>query len=47
MDSIDTILDKLESVYDAAVARLRADVIAFGRDRTIPAPERRSDGSYT
>ena len=47
MDSIDTILDKLETVYDAAVARLRDDVIAFGRERTVPAAERRSDGSYT
>ncbi|MCV0381950.1 MAG: AMP nucleosidase [Erythrobacter sp.] len=47
MDSIDSILDKVEKVYDAAVERLREDVIAFGRDRTVPAQERRTDGSYT
>ncbi|MBU0669234.1 MAG: AMP nucleosidase, partial [Alphaproteobacteria bacterium] len=47
MESIDQILDKLQSVYDAAVERLRSDVMAFGRDRTLPPPERRKDGSYT
>ncbi|GMM93076.1 AMP nucleosidase [Qipengyuania sp. MTN3-11] len=47
MDSIDTILDRVEKIYDAAVERLREDVIAFGRDRTLPPPERRKDGSYT
>jgi AMP nucleosidase len=47
MDTIDTTLDKLTDLHDAAVARLRDDVIAFGRDRTRPPPERRHDGSYT
>ncbi|TMM50107.1 AMP nucleosidase [Qipengyuania marisflavi] len=46
MDSIDQILDRLEKVYSAAVERLREDVMAFGRDRTLPAPDRRNDGSY-
>ncbi len=46
MESTTQILDKLESTYDAAVARLREDVIAFGRTRDVPAPERRTDGSY-
>ena len=46
MDSIEQTLDRLEKIYDAAVERLREDVIAFGREREIPAPERRSDGSY-
>lgn len=46
MESIDQILDKLESTYEAAITRLREDVIAFGRTREVPAPERRSDGSY-
>ncbi|MXP29030.1 AMP nucleosidase [Porphyrobacter algicida] len=46
METIETILDKLELVYDAAVARLREDVMAFGHDRSVPAPERRRDGSY-
>ena len=45
MESIEQTLDRLESIYDAAVERLRADVIAFGRERELPAPERRSDGS--
>ncbi|MEC8771156.1 MAG: AMP nucleosidase, partial [Pseudomonadota bacterium] len=46
MESIEQTLDRLEKIYDAAVARLREDVIAFGRERILPAPERRSDGSY-
>ena len=47
MNSIDAILDTLQSVHDAAVTRLRDDVIAFGRDRSLPPAERRHDGSYT
>ena len=46
METIDQILDKLESVYDAAVRRLRDDVIAYGREREVPTTERRKDGSY-
>ena len=46
METIDQTLDKLEKIYDAAIARLREDVIAYGRNRDLPAPERRSDGSY-
>ena len=46
MESIEKIIDELERLYDAAVERLRADVIAFGRDGTLPPPERRKDGSY-
>ncbi len=46
MESIDQILDKIETLYDAAVERLRDDVIAFGRNRELPPPERRKDGSY-
>ena len=40
------ILDKLQTVYDASVERLREDVLAFAKDRTLPLPERRTDGSY-
>ena len=46
MESIDQILDKLEELHTAAVGRLREDVIAFGRDRTLPPPERRQGGAY-
>jgi AMP nucleosidase len=46
MDSIDTILDRLEEGHAAAVARLREDVLAFGRDRSLPPEGRRRDGSY-
>ena len=46
MESIDQILDKLETVYEAAVRRLRDDVIAYGRERLVPPGERRTDGSY-
>ncbi len=46
MESIDSVLDKLEELHTASVARLRADVIAYGRDRSLPPAERRRDGSY-
>jgi AMP nucleosidase len=45
MDSA-TVISELAAVYDAAVERLRADVAAYVKDGTQPAPERRSDGSY-
>ena len=47
MESIESTLDKLQAVYDAAVHRLRDDVLAYGRDKTLPLAERRRDGSYT
>ncbi|MFU7528261.1 AMP nucleosidase [Qipengyuania sp. ASV99] len=40
------ILDQLQRHYSDAVAVLRADVIAFGRDGTVPPETRRTDGSY-
>ncbi len=40
------ILDELKSQYADAVATLRRDVIAFGRDGTIPPQRKREDGSY-
>lgn len=46
MESITTILDELKALHDASVARLREDVIAFGRDRSLPPQGRRTDGSY-
>ncbi len=46
MESITPILDQLQTLHDAAVARLREDVIAFGRDRSLPPEGRRADGSY-
>ena len=46
MESIDSVLDKLEELHTASVLRLREDVIAFGRDRSLPPAERRRDGSY-
>ena len=46
MENIDQILDRLEAIYEAAVLRLREDVIAYGRNRDLPATERRTDGSY-
>ena len=32
--------------HEHGIERLRDDVIAFGRNRDLPAPERRKDGSY-
>ena len=40
------ILKQLERHYKDAVATLRSDVIAFGRDGTIPPARKREDGSY-
>jgi AMP nucleosidase len=46
MIDIPAILTELQKHYDDAVRTLRADVIAFGRDGTVPPPARRADGSY-
>ncbi len=46
MTPITDIIEQLQSHYDEAVATLRADVIAFGRDGTIPPQRKREDGSY-
>ncbi len=46
MESLDIIINELDALYKAAVELLRADVMAFGRDGTLPPPERRKDGSY-
>ncbi|MHA7818569.1 MAG: AMP nucleosidase [Erythrobacter sp.] len=46
MTPIPTILEQLQQHYDDAVATLRADVIAFGKDGTIPPQRKREDGSY-
>ena len=46
MIDIPAILAQLQQHYDDAVRTLRDDVIAFGRDGTMPAPQRREDGSY-
>ncbi|MXO71540.1 AMP nucleosidase [Alteraurantiacibacter buctensis] len=41
-----TIIDQLAGLYEASVARLRADIAAFAKDGTPPPPQRRHDGSY-
>ncbi|MFN7159442.1 MAG: AMP nucleosidase, partial [Erythrobacter cryptus] len=46
MIDIPAILAQLQEHYDEAVRNLREDVIAFGRDGTLPPPSRREDGSY-
>ena len=47
MIDIPNILEQLQSHYAEAVATLRADVIAFGRDGAIPPQRKREDGSYS
>ena len=47
MINIPQILEQLQSHYDEAVATLRADVIAFGREGAIPPQRKREDGSYS
>ena len=46
MINIPNILEHLQSHYDDAVATLRSDVIAFGRDGAVPPARKREDGSY-
>ena len=46
MTPIPTILEQLHKHYDDAVATLRADVIEFGKNGTIPPERKRQDGSY-
>jgi len=46
MINIPHILEELQSHYSAAVTELREDIIAYGRDRTIPPARKRQDGSY-
>ena len=46
MINISNILKQLQRHYDDAVATLREDVIAFGRDGTVPPARKREDGSY-
>ncbi len=46
MKPVETILEELNSIYQSAVTQLREDVIAFGRDGTLPDPAKREDGSY-
>ena len=47
MINIPHILEQLQSHYADAVATLRSDVIAFGRDGAIPPSRKREDGSYS
>ncbi len=46
MTPIADILEQLQSHYEDAVATLRADVIAFGQNGTVPPKRKREDGSY-
>ncbi|QIQ85879.1 AMP nucleosidase [Erythrobacter sp.] len=46
MTPIPSILEQLQQHYADAVETLREDVIAFGRDGTIPPARKRQDGSY-
>jgi len=46
MESPEHAVAELCRIYDAAVARLRADISAYAREGVLPPPERRRDGSY-
>ena len=45
MDS-GTVIRELAALYEDAVERLRADIGEYVQSGTLPAPERRADGSY-
>ena len=46
MESPEKIIEDLTRLYDESVEQLRADIVAFAREGTLPKPEKRSDGSY-
>ena len=46
METVENAIRQLQELHTASVDNLRRDVIAFGRDGTLPPPERRHDGSY-
>lgn len=46
MQTVSQIIAELHRIHDAATARLRADILAFASDGTLPSPTRRTDGSY-
>ena len=46
MQTFSQIIEELTRVYDEAVATLRADIIAYAKDGTIPPARKREDGSY-
>ncbi|MCT2558838.1 AMP nucleosidase [Tsuneonella sp. YG55] len=46
MESVETILDALTAHYERAVETLRADIVAFARDGSLPPAQKRLDGSY-
>ncbi|MEZ5697359.1 MAG: AMP nucleosidase [Sphingomonadaceae bacterium] len=46
METPETIIDQLRASHDCAVETLRADILAFAKDGTLPPASRRKDGSY-
>ncbi len=46
MQSHDAIIAQLSSIYDQAIATLRADIARFAADGTPPPLDRRNDGSW-
>jgi AMP nucleosidase len=46
MESVDTALNRIETLYDRSVESLRADILAFAQHGDLPQPARRIDGSY-
>ncbi|MCL4671808.1 MAG: AMP nucleosidase [Sphingomonadaceae bacterium] len=46
METVENAIRQLQELHTASVENLRRDVIAFGRDGTLPPPQRRHDGSY-
>ncbi|WP_095011301.1 AMP nucleosidase [Tsuneonella mangrovi] len=46
MKNIESIIIELKAHYERAVTTLRDDILAFADNGTLPAPGKRSDGSY-
>ncbi|TNE27478.1 MAG: AMP nucleosidase [Alphaproteobacteria bacterium] len=46
MQTISQIIEELTRVFDAATDTLRADIMAYAADGTLPPASRRKDGSY-
>ena len=46
METVENAIRQLQELHTTSVENLRRDVIAFGRNGTLPPAERRHDGSY-
>jgi AMP nucleosidase len=46
MSTFSKTIEDLTRIHDAATEALRADILAYAKDGTLPSPTRRTDGTY-